>query len=198
LSAEANQEALAWLTGPDAWPGGRLAVFGGPGCGKTHLLHVFAEREGTAVRAGGTLREVPAEMPRCAIVLDDADLVPNEEVLLHVLNAAAEAGVPVLLAGRSPPSRWPAALPDLVSRLRATTSVRIADPDDALLGALLARLLAERQMVVSEAVQAFLLARLPRTGAAVREAAALLDRASLAAGGRVTRAMAEDVLAVLE
>jgi chromosomal replication initiation ATPase DnaA len=197
LATECNAQALAWITRPGAWPGGRLAVFGEPGCGKTHVLHVFADREGAVVRAGGTLRERPAEMPRCAIVLDDADLVPSEEALLHVLNAAAEAGVPVLLAGRSPPSRWPVALPDLVSRLRATTSVGIAEPDDALLAALLARLLAERQMVVSETVQAFLLARLPRTGAAVREAAALLDRASLAAGGRVTRAMAEDVLAVL-
>jgi len=52
-------------------------------------------------------------------------------------------------------------------------------------------------MVVSEAVQDFLLARLPRTGDAVRQAAALLDQASLAAGGRATRAMAAEVLAMI-
>ncbi len=148
--------------------------------------------------AGGTLREETPDIPQRPVAIDDADLVPNEEALLHLLNAAGEAGVPALLAGRSPPSRWGFALPDLVSRLRAISSVGIAEPDDALLRALLARLLAERQMVVAEAVQAFLLARLPRTGAAMREAAAQLDRASLAAGGRVTRAMAEAVLTMLD
>ncbi|MDA8253677.1 MAG: chromosomal replication initiator DnaA, partial [Rhodospirillales bacterium] len=98
------------------------------------------------------------------------------------------------LAGRTPPARWPVALPDLASRLRATAAVEIRPAEDELLRALLARLLAERQIAVSEAVQAWLLARLPRTPAAVREAAARLDRAALAAGGPISRAVAAAVL----
>jgi len=46
-------------------------------------------------------------------------------------------------------------------------------------------------------VQAYLLARLPRWGAALREAAVLLDRASLAEGRRVSRAMAGAVVAAM-
>ena len=86
------------------------------------------------------------------------------------------------------------ALPDLASRLRAVTAVGLTLPEDELLAALLARLIAERQLRVDEAVQAYLLARLPRSGAALREAAARLDRASLALGRRVTRATAAIVL----
>jgi len=63
---------------------------------------------------------------------------------------------------------------------------------------LLARLLAERQLAVSEAVQDWLLLRLPRRPAAIREAAARLDRAALATGGRVSRNLAAAVLASLE
>jgi chromosomal replication initiation ATPase DnaA len=43
-------------------------------------------------------------------------------------------------------------------------------------------------------VQEFLLAHLPRTPAALQEAAARLDRAALASGGRVTRALAAAVV----
>jgi chromosomal replication initiation ATPase DnaA len=177
------------------WPGRRLAVFGEAGSGKTHLLHVFAARAGAVLVRGETLGSL-MEPPLQALAIDDAEAA-DPEALLHSLNAAAEARMPVLLAGRAPPARWDFALPDLTSRLRALTSVALQAPDDSLLRALLARLLADRQMVVSEAVQDFLLARLPRTGDAVRQAAALLDQASLAAGGRVTRAMAADVLAMI-
>jgi hypothetical protein len=47
-------------------------------------------------------------------------------------------------------------------------------------------------------VQDWLLLRLPRRPAAIREAAARLDRAALATGGRVSRAVATAVLASLD
>ena len=64
-----------------------------------------------------------------------------------------------------------------------------------MLRALLARLLAERQLSVPETVQDWLLLRLPRSQAAIREAAARLDRAALATGGGVTKTLAATVLA---
>ena len=96
----------------------------------------------------------------------------------------------MLLAGRAPPARWPVALPDLAQPPARARRGGDPPPDDELLRALLARLLAERQLAVPEAVQDWLLLRLPRTPAAMREAAARLDRAALAAGRRVTRAVA--------
>jgi chromosomal replication initiation ATPase DnaA len=73
----------------------------------------------------------------------------------------------------------------------------IRPPSDALLAALLRRHFARRQLRVEEGVQAFLLARLPREAAAIAEAAARLDRAALALGGGVTRALARATLADL-
>ena len=116
------------------------------------------------------------------MAVDDADAAP-ERPLLHLLNAAGEAGLPVLLAGRAAPARWHAALPDLASRLRAITAVRIGPAEDELLRSLLARLLAERQLAVAEPLQDWLRLRLPRSQGAIREAVARLDRAALAAGG---------------
>ena len=75
--------------------------------------------------------------------------------------------------------------------------MEIGQPDQDMLRALLARLLAERQMAVPEAVQDWLLTRLPRTAGAMREAAAALDRASLAARRPVTRQIAAGVVDAL-
>jgi chromosomal replication initiation ATPase DnaA len=194
LPAPSNAAALAWLERGEAWPQGRLALWGPPGSGKTHLLHVWAARTGAAILPGHALRFRPFAGP---LAIDDADTAP-ELALLHLLNAAAEAGLPALLTGRAPPARWTTALPDLASRLRAVNVVEIAAPEEALLRILLARLLAERQLAVPEAVQEWLLLRLPRTPAAIREVAARLDHAALAAGGRASRMMAARVLADMQ
>jgi chromosomal replication initiation ATPase DnaA len=197
LLGQANAHALAWLETPTNWPNLRLAIHGDPGTGKTHLLHLFASRHAATLLRANTIRGLPPLPPNGAIAIDDADTAPEPEALLHLLNAATENRQPVLLAGRTPPARWQTAPPDLASRLRAITAVALGKPDDALLQALLARLIAERQLRVDEPVQAYLLARLPRSCAAMREAAARLDHASLAAGRRVTRQMAAVTLAEL-
>jgi chromosomal replication initiation ATPase DnaA len=194
LLAAANAQACAWLDTPQDWPGARLALYGEEGTGKTHLLHLYAARRNAVFLSGSAVRDF-LDLPKAAIVIDDADTAPDAESLLHLLNAAAERGLPVLLAARTPPARWSTCLPDLQSRLRATTAVELGQPDEALLRSLLARLIADRQLRVDEPVQDYLLARLPRTGAAMREAAARLDRASLAAGKRVSRRIAAEVLA---
>lgn len=199
ICAPSNLEARAWL-GHERWPEGRLVLWGDGGSGKTHLLRLWAARggaggmmlcEGPALSQG----DVPALLDNpCGIALDDADRVPCERALLHLLNAAREAAVPVLMAARLPPARWPVVLPDLQSRLRATVAVGLGRPDESLLRALLMRHLAERQIVVAQPVMEWLLRRLPRSPDSVREAVMRLDRAGLEAGGRITRAMAQDVL----
>ena len=190
LRGSANEAALIWIEQADAWPSLRLAVQGEEGSGKTHLLHVFAARYGATVLPAASLRLFMPLPDARGLAIDDADTVENPRALLHVLNAAAERRMPTLLAGRTAPSHWDVSLPDLASRLRAMSVVALAPPDDDLLRALLRRLLSERQLVVAENLQAYMLHHLPRTGGALRDAVAQLDRLALAAGGQVSRAMA--------
>ena len=191
LEAPSNAAALSWLARTGDWPGGRLALWGAAGCGKTHLLHLWARCNGARLLTGPALTELP---PPSRLAIDDADAAGDEALLLHTLNAAAEARCPVLLAARLPPARWTTRLPDLASRLRAITAVEIGAAEDSLLRLLLARLVAERQVSVTRAVQDWLLLRLPRSAAVLREAVARLDRASLTAHAPVTRALARLVL----
>jgi chromosomal replication initiation ATPase DnaA len=192
--APSNEAARAWLARTADWPDHRLLLWGDAGCGKTHLLHIWATRVEAEIWSGADLRGLPA-LPERGIAVDAADAVADETALFHLLNAAGEAGMPVLLAARTPPSRWSIQLPDLASRTRAIATVEIGPPEDELLRALLARLLADRQLRLAEPVQDWLLLRLPRSAGALREAVALLDEAALAAGRDITVPLAREVLA---
>jgi chromosomal replication initiation ATPase DnaA len=192
--APSNADAWAWLRRTSEWPNHRLALWGEAGRGKTHLLHIWAQRTGAVVRAGGELSGLP-DLPPAGIALDQADAVAEERALLHLLNASGEAGLPVLLAARAPPARWAVRLPDLASRLRAMTAVELGPPEDALLRALLARLLADRQLRPPQSVQEWLVRRLPRSAAALRDAVERLDAAALDRHRNITVPFAGQVLA---
>jgi chromosomal replication initiation ATPase DnaA len=200
IPAASNEAALTWLDRIADWPQGRLALWGEAGRGKTRLLHRWAGATGAQYLTGPTLPrldELP-DLPWVAgLAVDDADALADEATLLHLLNAAAEAGLPVLLAARTPPARWPVRLRDLASRLRAMTAVELLAPDDDLLRALLARLFDDRQHHVSQETQDWLLTRLPRTPAALREAVDRLNHAALGSSHGITRLLARDELADL-
>ncbi|WP_146217086.1 HdaA/DnaA family protein [Falsiroseomonas bella] len=191
-----NAAALAWLDRPGDWPLHRLALFGPPGTGKSHMLRAAASDHGWRLLRGTELTEALALAEAPGTALDEAEAAP-EPALFHLINRSAEAGAPLLLAAREAPARWPVALPDLASRLRATLAVGIAAPTEALLGALLAKHLADRQLRVAPEVHAWLLARIPREAAAIATTVAALDAAALAGGGAITRPLARAVLARL-
>lgn len=190
LEAPSNAAARAWLARTAQWPQLRLALWGPTASGKSRLLRDWAERRRGTIVAGRDLHFPPPTGP---LAIDDAhEAAPL--ALLHTLNAAQEAGHPVLLASALPPARWQVALPDLASRLRALVAVAIDAPEDTLLCALLARLLAERQLRVPEPTLAWLLARLPRTHAAIADAVARLDAAAQASGMSISPLLARQVL----
>ena len=196
IAAPSNRDALAWLARPADWPLGRLILYGPAGCGKTHLLHLWCARFGAHALAAASLRGLPALPDSGAIAVDDADLA-EETALFHLINAATEAGRPLLLTARQAPARWPTGLADLASRLRASPAVGIGPAEEALLAPLLARLLADRQLDVPASLQSWLLARLPRDAASLGEAVARLDRAAMASGRGITRALAASIVAAM-
>ncbi|NGM23549.1 chromosomal replication initiator DnaA [Roseomonas stagni] len=188
-----NAEALAWLADPVPWPLHRLALFGPAGTGKTHLLRIAAADHGWRLMEGAALTPDLALAPAPGTALDAADQA-DQEALFHLINQAAATGAPLLMAARLPPARWPTTLPDLASRLRATHAVALHEPSDTLLAALLAKHLADRQLRLDAAVQAWLLARLPRDAASLAAAIATLDEAALAHSAPITRPFARQVL----
>ena len=178
LVAPCNADAVAWLDRWPDWPSAGLVLYGPAGCGKSHLGSVWRARAGAR-----------------DLLLDDAEgTAADEPALLHRLNFAREQGGSVLLLGRAPPSRWTLALADLRSRLLALPAVAVGPPDDALLAAVLAKLLADRRAPFAADVLGYLVARMERSFAAAGRLAEALDRAALAAKRPITAALARQVL----
>lgn len=200
VAAASNAQARHWLN-QTGWPDRRLMLCGADSCGKTHLLHIWAARRharilDAASLDGEDIAALAGSLPS-ALALDHIERVTSERALLHVLNLAREHRITLLLASRIAPSRMPIVLPDLASRMRAITLVPVHPPEDSLRFALLLRLIAERQMTVSNPIVDWLLCHLPRTGDAIVAAVDRLDRAGLAHKKPLTRAMARAALSGL-
>ncbi len=182
LVAACNEGAVAWIDRWPDWPGGALALFGASGSGKSHLAEVWRARNGgTLVDSTHlTVDAVPGLAGQGAIVLDHAEQIIDMRALLHLINLLRQDGGYLLCLSTRAPGHWSISLPDLRSRLNAMQSVGIAEPDDHLLGAVMVKMLSDRQLRPPPEVINFLVARIERSFAAARAIVVALD--SLAAG----------------
>ncbi len=188
LVAPGNQDAVDWVDRWPEWPGCVLALFGPPGCGKSHLAQVFALRADARVLSGRdlTVEGVGALLSaHGAFVVEDGETC-DDRALLHLFNAVRESRGALLLTGREPPARWSTGLADLKSRLASIPAVRIAAPDDAMMEAVLVKLFTDRQLVVGPDIIAYVVKRIDRSFAAARALVATADRESLAGKRPIT------------
>ncbi|MCW5750940.1 MAG: DNA replication protein [Alphaproteobacteria bacterium] len=196
LVAPCNREALAWIDRWPDWPQHALALAGPEGCGKTHLAHVWRASSGALLLDAGALDEASlAHLSEVAVIVEDADRrLGSERALLHLFNMLRERGGHLLLTGREAPARWTVRLPDLASRLNALPVAAVRPPDEALIGALLVKLLADRQVRVGEEVLAWLLPRMERSFAFARRLVAALDDAALSRRRNISVSLAREIL----
>jgi len=197
LVGKPNEAAFAYI---ERWPRwlAPAAILAGPvGSGKSHLAAIFAlMSDARSLRADHlVLDEVPDLARSPALVLEDCDRFPPDEVaLFHLLNLARETGHCVVMTARVQPDRWGIRTPDLLSRLRLAPLLQLAEPDDALLGALFVKHFSDLQLSVEASVVAYAMARIERSYAAVQALVAALDRESLVRKKPVTRALVADIL----
>ncbi len=196
---DGNREALAWIERWPDWPAPALALSGPPGSGKTHLGRIWAARTAATTIDGADLegKTVPdlvaMAADSAAIAIDHADRAP-ERTLFHLYNLVRESKGHLLLIAETPPAHWRIALPDLASRLRAAPATSVAPPDDELLGSIILKQLADRQLHAGPGVVHYLVSHMERSGDAARKVVAALDRRALTERREIDRRLAADVL----
>ncbi len=194
VSAAAS-DALGRLDTWPNWLGGALALVGPAGSGKSHLALAWAACSRAAVIQGGAKATV--NLPRLEgrpVLIEDADRGVADELLFHLINMAATAGGGLLLTARAAPAAWPAALPDLRSRLNALPVAELPVPDDAVLEAALAKFFRERNIKPADDLIPYLLRRIERSIPRAREVVALLDETADAEQRPISRALARQIL----
>jgi len=201
LVGKPNEAAFAYLARWPRWLSPAAVLSGPEGAGKSHLAAIFAaQAEARVLRADHLdFADVPYLAQAKALVLEDSDrFPPDERALFHLLNLARETGVFVVLTARQPPDHWNLATPDLLSRLRAQPLLTLAEPDDALLDALLVKLFADRQIGIRPNLMRYILARAPRSYAAISALVAAIDRETLVSKTAPTRTLLARLLGDVE
>jgi chromosomal replication initiation ATPase DnaA len=189
VAGASNAQAVAALDAWPRWPAGCLVLVGPEGVGKTHLAQAWAAETGAAMLA----REAP-ELAAAAgrpVLLEDVDRGAPDEALFHLINLAARDGGGLLMTARTPPAAWPAALPDLRSRLNALFVAEIEPPDDAVLEGVLRKFFRERSIRPPQEVYPYLLRRMPRS---IPQAQEVVRRMDEAGDGPISRLLARAVL----
>ena len=195
FSGPCNESALRLIDSWPDWPANAIALAGPEGAGKTHLAMIWASAAGARVISGHALAtaEIPTALATGALVVEDAAIAADERALFHLINLAREENAYLLFAARTAPATWPAAIPDLVSRLRALPLATLAAPDDAMLRAVMVKLAADRQLDLDEAVVGYLSTHIERSFAAARAAVIALDNEALRLRRPATRALAAEI-----
>jgi len=215
IAGKSNQLALRAAEATIEAPGARynpLFVHGGPGVGKTHLVHAvgnamrrkaalsgpvacvsgsqFVDELIAALQDGTVDRWRARYRTAGALIVDDVHAIAGKErsqdELFHLFNALHSAGKQVVLASDRPPSEIGELEARLRSRFDGGLVVAIQPPDRTLRESLYARMLQDRAPDAEPGVAA-LLAELPVSGAA--EVESVIDRvlhAARAAGGAIT------------
>ncbi|MPQ95365.1 DnaA/Hda family protein [Thioclava sp. JE_KL1] len=200
----ANALAVTTLDAPETWPLGRMILIGPEGAGKTHLATIWADEQGADILPARDLTEemAPALVAKGATVIERAERIGADEAgqraLFHLHNLMQAEGGRLLLTARTPPRDWGMTLPDLISRMEATATVRITPPDDALLAAVLVKLFSDRQLTVPPNLIGWLVTRMDRSLATARKLVAALDRQALAQRRAITQRLAAEVLDSLD
>ncbi len=202
LVSGSNTGAADLVESWPAWPEPSALLVGPPASGKSHLASVWAQKAAapqlTAVALGEATVALFQQDNVRALVVEDIDRgIGDQRILFHLLNHARETGRSMLLTSRIAPGELDIGLPDLRSRLRALAMMTISQPDDALLGAVVIKLFADRQLSVEPNVITYLTTHMERSMAAARSVVAAIDTLALTRQRKVTRAIAAEALADL-
>ena len=171
-------------------------LWGGAGCGKTHLLQAYCHANPDAIYL--PLQKLLAYEPASLgsllhsslLVLDDVELLAGkrewEEQLFMLCQHLLVSGGRLVCAAQSPPAQLPFVLADLQSRLQLALVYEVHELSDAGKATVLTERAKQRGIELKEEVVNFILARNQRNLHDLMAVLDQLDRQALAEQRKLT------------
>lgn len=198
LVAKCNRAAWAALEQWDRDATACMLIKGPSASGKTHLAHIWAERNNATFKDASELMadNAPENLFETEnLVIENCELVGDADSLFHLLNFMRGNIQHRLLLTVNSAACWNAfSLPDLRSRLQALPQAEIYEPDDALLTALLVKSFQDRQVEISQTSLGYLLPRIERSFNGLKQLIETIDKHAIAKKRPITRSLIQEVL----
>lgn len=188
-----NNDALKALETTLTRGFGGLYIYGPEGCGKSHLLHLAADRLNAAVLTPATLPADPTTLRAAVVDMADEATPTQQEALFHLYNHLMNSQGLFILAGRLPADQLQG-LADLTSRLKTLQHVKMTMPDSQQLELLLVKFAADHRLQIDAAVVRYLLSRAERSPRKLEGLIGKLDEASLTEKRAVTIPLVKEVV----
>ena len=199
LIAPCNRDAVAQIDQWPRWTAPVLVLCGPAASGKSHLAAVWRAMSDAVVI--DLSQGQPADQLFATgnhFMIDAADAFigdrESETILFHLYNMAKEQNKTILMTSRAAPKQLEFKIADLASRLRAAPLAMIASPDEELLGAVMIKMFADRQVQVADDVLSYVLPRMERSFAGARDIVERADHLALAEKKPVSIALMRRIL----
>ncbi|WP_411820468.1 hypothetical protein ABFZ85_03720 [Hyphococcus formosus] len=191
----AASNEVAWRTGT-AWLHSEepaLVICGPSGAGKNHLASALVEGCEFSQTTAEAMADGTGTYKTSLVIVDDMPAV-DPRAFLTAFETGISSGHRFLLIGEGHPSVWALGLKDLRTRLEAAPRAVLADPDETLLRAVMAKGFRDRQVAVSDTVIEYVAPRIPCTFAAAHGFVALADRTALEENRKITTPFVQKLL----
>jgi len=197
---ECNHEAIQFI---DTFYQGKMksgVLIGPKGSGKSHLVNVFCknfEKERWFISQKGDKNIYKIFQENNIIIIEDIDLISSieeEEYLFHSINLSKELNKVLLLTSGVNLSDIIIKTPDLRSRLDSIQSVKILEPNDDLMNALILKLFHDRQILIKPNIIIYLMQRIDRSYLGISSIVDLIDKVSLSKHKSISKNLIKELL----
>lgn len=194
IVSECNFAAYSMLEKWPKWDSNILLIYGPEASGKTHLAGIWQNKaQAKAITADDIYSNNYNTSEN--YVLDNIESMHDEAAFLHFFNRMKEkANGYLLMTAGNHPLGLGIRLPDLRSRLHATPSAGIAQPDDELLKTIFVKQFSDRQLKVDMDVVKYLVSRLERSFEALYKMVDTLDKQALKQKKNITIPFVKSIL----